>query len=92
MSEELPPKETLLEFPCEFTIKIIGKSNETFELEVLTIVHKHFPDLKEGALTLNQSKKKNYLSYSVRLWVEEQKQLDALYQDLTDNPLILFVL
>lgn len=92
MSDELPPGETLLEFPCEFTIKIIGKSNETFEVEVLTLVRKHFPDTLEGALKLKHSKQKNYLAYSVTLWVESKETLDALYQDLSDCPQVIFTL
>ena len=92
MSDELPPRETLLEFPCEFTIKIIGKAEESFEIEVLTLVRKHFPDTLEGALKLNHSRQKNYLAYSVSLQVQDQQTLDALYQDLSDSPLVLFAL
>lgn len=81
-----------LSFPCQFTLKIIGHANESFEGEVVMILNNHFPDITEGAITLKPSANGKYLSYSVTVEVKSQQQLDAAYIDLSQNPQILFVL
>lgn len=92
MTDEIKEGETLMEFPCDFTIKIIGKTSDQFEGEVIALVRKHFPNLGEGAVKMNHSKENNYLALSVTLRVESKPPLDNLYQDLTDSPLVIFVL
>ena len=37
-------KETLLEFPCDFPIKAMGRSNSGFEAAALEIVRRHVSD------------------------------------------------
>lgn len=92
MDEKDVSGETIMSFPCEFTIKIIGLTSETFEAEVISIVRKHFPNLGEGAIKLNHSKEKKYLAYSVTLWVEEKRSLDDLYQSLSESQHVIFAL
>lgn len=85
-------RETLLTFPCDYTIKIIGNTSHEFEAEVISIVRKHFPNIGEGAVTLKLSKERKYLAMSVSLWVENQTSLDNLYKELTSSPFTIFVL
>ncbi|HET9843244.1 MAG TPA: DUF493 domain-containing protein [Gammaproteobacteria bacterium] len=85
-------RETLLKFPCDYTIKIIGNTSQEFEAEVISIVRKHFPNIGEGAVTQKLSKESKYLAMSVSLWVENQKSLDNLYKELTSSPFTIFVL
>ena len=35
------PKETLLTFPCDFTIKVFGTASPAFDAAVSDIIHKH---------------------------------------------------
>ena len=81
-----------LTFPCEFTFKIIGLANNEFETEVLMIIHQHFPQISEGALTTKPSANGKYLAYSVTVNAKSQEQLNAAYEMLSKSPLILFVL
>lgn len=85
-------EETRHKFPCDYTIKVIGKASTSFEGEVVAIIRKHFPKLGEGAVKHNKSKEKNYLALSVKLRVQSKAELDALYEELSDNPLVLFTL
>ena len=75
--------ETLLEFPCDFPIKIMGQNTAVFESEVVRIVRQHVPDLGEGAVRQNQSTKGNYLALTVTIRAESKEQLDNLYRALT---------
>jgi uncharacterized protein len=83
--------ETLLEFPCQFAIKAMGKNNLEFDLLMIEIVRRHVPD-QERAVTTRPSKDNNYLAVTVLIEATSKQQLDAIYQDLTDHPLVLMAL
>ena len=84
--------ETLLEFPCQFAIKAMGKTNIEFDLLVIDIVRRHVPDLHEQSVTTRLSKDANYLAVTVMIQATSKAQLDAIYQDLSDHPLVLMAL
>jgi len=84
--------EEVITFPCNFTLKIIGKKTREFEQAVVCIIHKHFPKLGEGAISLKSSKGGKYLSISATVPAQNKKQLDNLYEELTNNDQILFAL
>lgn len=88
MSEE----ETLLEFPCQFAIKAMGIHKADFDIIVVEIVRQHVDDIKEGAVNTKVSKKGKYLSVTVMIEATSKKQLDAIYQGLTDCPEVLMAL
>jgi uncharacterized protein len=84
--------ETLLQFPCQFAIKAMGKSDLEFDLLVIEIVRRHVPDPYEQAVTTRPSKDGNYLAVTVLIEASSKQQLDAIYQDLTDHPQVLMAL
>ena len=84
--------QTLMTFPCEFQIKIIGNNSELFVVEIIEITRKHFPDTQQKAIEKKPSQQGNYLAISITLYVEDQPTLDALYMDLTQHPDIKMVL
>ncbi len=88
MSEE----ETLLEFPCQFPVKAMGKNTADFDSIVVEIVRQHVDDIKEGAVTVRPSKGDKYLSVTVTIEASSKQQLDAIYQGLTDCPDVLMAL
>lgn len=90
MSEQ--PNKTLLEFPCDFTLKIFGLANPEFETTVLSIIRKHIPDLKENAFNFRPSKDEKYLAITATVYIINKEQLDATYTELSSNPLVLMVL
>lgn len=94
MSEKnTPPEEdTLLEFPCEFTVKTMGLSGNDFDAVAFAIVKRHAPDIGEGAVKTKTSKTGKYISVSITLQARSKKQLDAIYQDLTDCKQVLMSL
>lgn len=85
-------KETLLEFPCDFPVKIIGTNSPNFLKEIEGIVKKHVPNFKEDQLKQNLSQKGNFLAITVTVLAENQEMLDALYKELTKHPDIKMVL
>lgn len=84
--------ETLLEFPCQFAIKAMGKSSDNFDAIVVEIVRRHVEDIREGAVTSRPSKAGTYISVTVMIEATSRAQLDAIYQGLTDHPDVLMAL
>jgi putative lipoic acid-binding regulatory protein len=85
-------EETLLEFPCQFPIKVMGKTSSALDLVVVEIIRRHAPDLHEGAVTTRASKDGNYIAVTILVEASSKQQLDAIYQDLTDHPYVLMAL
>jgi putative lipoic acid-binding regulatory protein len=79
-------KDTLLEFPCEFPLKIMGKAHDSLAQVVLEIVTVHAPDFDGATMEMRASSGGNYVSLT------SKPQLDALYTDLSGHPMIKVVL
>ncbi|KTD26163.1 MULTISPECIES: YbeD family protein [Legionella] len=79
-------KKSLLQFPCHFPIKIIGKKTDLFAAEIKQITQKHFPDMLDESIIYQESQQGNYLSITVVVFAHDQQSLDALYLELTRHP------
>jgi len=88
MSEEA----SLLEFPCQFAIKAMGKTSPELDSLVVEIVRRHAPDIHDGAVSSRPSKGGNYTAVTIIITASSRQQLDAIYQDLTDSPHIMVAL
>ncbi|MDT4332603.1 YbeD family protein [Methylomonas sp. MED-D] len=84
--------DSLLEFPCQFAIKAMGKSRDDFDAIVVEIVRRHVEDIREGAVTSRPSKGGNYTAVTVVIEATSRGQLDAIYLDLTACPDVLMAL
>ena len=85
-------RETLLEFPCVFPLKVIGRNVAEFEGEVLTIIQKHVPDAQRENVTRRPSAGNKYLALTVTFVADNQMQLDELYLELNRHELVLVTL
>jgi putative lipoic acid-binding regulatory protein len=83
---------SLLEFPCDFPLKIMGPSAADFAGTIAAVVIRHAPDFDAAAIEQRASKAGNYLSLTCTVRAVSQQQLDALYQDLTAHPMVRVVL
>ncbi len=85
-------EDTLLEFPCQFPIKVMGKAILELDLLVIEIVRRHVSDIQEGSITTRTSKDGNYLAVTITIEASSKQQLDAIYQDLSSHPHVLMAL
>ncbi len=83
--------ESLIQYPCDFLIKAVGEGDDVRSL-VLALVQLHIPTLTDDQLTERPSKHGKYLAVSVTVFVENRRQLDAIYRELSQHPRIRFVL
>jgi putative lipoic acid-binding regulatory protein len=89
---EMPQQETLLEFPCAFPLKIMGRAEGSLAQAVLDIVLSHAPDYDGAAMEMRSSSGGNYLSLTCTINATSKPQLDALYRELSAHPLVKVVL
>ena len=86
------PTASLLQFPCDFPVKIMGARTEGFAQKILEIVLRHAPDFDPATVEMRTSAKSNYLSLTCTLRAHSNEQLDALYRELSAHPLVRVVL
>lgn len=85
-------RETLLEFPCVFPLKVIGRNVVEFESEVFSIVEKYVPEATRDNVTRRPSAGNKYLALTVTFVADSQGQLDELYLELNRHELVLVTL
>ena len=85
-------RETLLEFPCDFPLKIMGPTAADFARTIAAVVTKHASDFDAASIEMRPSKAGNYLSLTCTVHAVSQEQLDALYRELTSHPMVKVVL
>ncbi len=68
--------EELLEFPCEFPIKVMGRDTETFEKEVLGIFSRHLEDAEAANISSRPSGSGNFISITVTFEAPSKAQCD----------------
>jgi putative lipoic acid-binding regulatory protein len=84
--------DTLIEFPCDFPIKVMGAARDGFAQAVAEVVRKHGPDFDAATMEMRPSKAGNYLSLTCTIRAVSQAQLDALYRELSGHPMVKVVL
>jgi len=86
------PEPSLIEYPSDFPLKILGHTRPGFAQTVLEVVKRHAPDFDDTTLEMKTSKKGKYLSVTCVIRATSREQLDALYQELCDLPMVVMVL
>lgn len=84
--------QSLLKFPCDFTIKVTGRANEAFSEAISIIIKQHHEKMTELVIEEKLSAQGNYLSFSLRFLAQNKEHLDAIYQDLSACEQVLVVL
>ena len=85
-------KKSLLEFPCDFAIKVIGEVDENFSSTVIEIIKQHYKSFNASKIEMKGSSNGKYISLNCNVYVVSQKQLDKIYIDLSKSPMTEFVL
>lgn len=90
MSEQSRP--TLIEFPCDFPIKIMGACVDDFAQTIARVVQTHDPAFDVAVMQMRPSRNGNYLALTCTVRALSQAQLDALYHELSAHPMVKVVL
>lgn len=82
----------LAEYPCDFPIKILGHTRAGFAQAMLEIVRRHAPDFDSSSMEMKSSRRGKYLSLTCVIRATSREQLDRLYRELCDHPMVVMVL
>jgi len=85
-------KDTLIDFPCDFPIKVFGQSQQGFAQAVMEVVIKHDPEFKPDTIEMKSSRNARYISLTCIVRATSQQQLDNIYRDLCDHPMVVMAL
>ncbi|WP_194713975.1 HP0495 family protein [Noviherbaspirillum soli] len=89
---DLQTSESLIEYPSDFPIKIMGAMQESFAEVIVEVVTQHDPEFHAGRMEMRPSSKGNYLSLTATVRATSREQLDNLYRALSSHPMVKVVL
>ncbi len=87
-----PDNETLIEFPCDYRLKAMGRQSDNFIDIVYEIACKYAPETPRENIKINPSKKGNFISVNVTIYATCIEQIHGIYGDLKKHPDVLMCL
>jgi putative lipoic acid-binding regulatory protein len=85
-------RDTLIEYPSLFPIKVMGHNAPGFEQAVVDLALQFDPSYDRATLELRPSSGGKYLGLTLSITATSREQLDALYRSLSSHPLVKVVL
>ena len=89
---EIPPEQSLIEYPSAFPIKVMGAHVEGFVDAVVAVAVQFDPGFDAGTVETRPSKGGNYLGVTITVTATSREQLDELYRTLSTHPMVKVVL
>ncbi len=90
--EQDPRRESLIEYPSQFPIKVMGAKVDGFVHAVTAIAHQFDPQFDASTIELRDSKAGNYLGVTITITATSREQLDEIYRTLSTHPMVKVVL
>jgi putative lipoic acid-binding regulatory protein len=79
MTEQEPPK---IEFPCDYPIKVLGRSSADLEQLIVEVFERHAPGFDREAISVRASSKGTFTGITIVITATGPEQLTALHEDL----------
>jgi uncharacterized protein len=89
---DIPPEQSLIEYPSAFPIKVMGAAVEGFEEAIVAIAKNFDPGFDAGTIERRPSTGGKYLGLTVTVTATSREQLDELYRTLSTHPMVKVVL
>ena len=87
-----PRQESLIEYPSDFPIKILGAMQDAFAQTMVELVAEFDPTFNASKMAMRPSSKGNYLALTATVRATSRQQLDDLYRALSSHPMVKVVL
>lgn len=88
----IPPEESLIRYPSDFPIKVMGRAQDAFLPTMAELVQGFVPDFDPATIEVRPSSSGNYLGLTLTVRVTSREQLDALYRALHGHEMVSVVL
>lgn len=82
----------LIDFPCEFPIKVMGETQDTFSQTIIELIQKIVPSFNASHIEMRASSGGKYISLTCTIHVVSQAQLDDVYRIISAHPLVKYAL
>ena len=89
---EIPPGQSLIEYPSAFPIKVMGAQVEGFEAAVVAVARRFDPAFDASTIERRPSRGGKYLGLTITVNATSRDQLDELYRTLSTHPMVRVVL
>lgn len=87
-----PRQDSLIEYPSQFPIKVMGENVNGFVHAITHIAERFDPTFDASTIELRDSKGGKYLGVTITVTATSREQLDELYRTLTTHPMVKVVL
>lgn len=87
-----PRTESLIEYPSQFPIKVMGKKVDGLVHAITVIAEAFDPAFDASTIELRESKAGNYLGVTITITATSREQLDELYRTLSTHSMVKVVL
>jgi len=89
---DIPPEQSLIEYPSAFPIKVMGAKVDGFEEAIVAVARNFDPAFDAATIERRPSKGGNYLGLTITITATSREQLDELYRTLSTHPMVKIVL
>ena len=89
---DIPESESLIKYPCDFPIKVMGKQVPDMAQVLSELVRSFDPTFDPATVEMRPSKAGNYMGLTFTVHVTSREQLDALYRALHGHEMVSVVL
>ena len=87
-----PPKDSLIEYPSLFPIKVMGLKVDGLVQAISHIAGQFDPAFDASTIELRESSGGKYQGVTVTVTATSREQLDELYRTLSTHPMVKVVL
>lgn len=87
-----PQKESLIEYPSQFPIKVMGVKVDGYVNAVTEVARQFDPAFDAASIELRESNGGKYLGVTITVTATSREQLDDLYRALSSHPMVKVVL
>lgn len=84
--------DNLIDFPCSFPIKVMGRRDPGFRERAVALIEKHAGRIDANSVRSSPSRNGRFTAITVTINAVSQQQLDAIYRDLSDASEVLVAL
>lgn len=88
----ISPEDSLIEYPSDFPIKVMGKQHLEFAQTMTELVLRFDPEFDPAKVEMRPSKGGNYMGLTFTVRATSREQLDDLYRALHAHPMVSIVL
>ena len=92
MPPAIPPEDSLITFPCDFPIKVMGAQVPGYLEAVVAVARQFDPGFDVAGVEQRPCRGGKYLGLTLTVHATSRPMLDALYRALSTHPMVKVVL